>query len=283
MTTRTHNARGLNGEVSTYCSHVRRFSLLTAERERHLARQMREHDCQQSRDEMITSNLRLVISIAKRYVGRGLSLDELIAEGNLGLIKAVDRFDPEIGTRFSTYATWWIRQTIRRALINARNPVHVPAYMAHFITRWRHQFRALERELGRDPTIAEMAAVLNVPLQKARLIHRSVNAIRTTMQSSLSESGDTLTLDAMLADGQTAAPDSRLADVETLTALRTLLSEIDEREAFILTKRFGLDGEAPLTLKQTAARVGVSRERVRQICMDAMARLGQQLANEAVN
>ncbi len=203
-----------------------------------------------------------------------MSLGDLIEEGNLGLIKAVDYFDPDRGTRFSTYAAWWIKQSIKRALLENVQPVHVPTYMVALINQWRHISADLESKLGRTPDIEEMAQVMHLPLKKAKIILHIVSVLGTVRDShSGDDSGDDETLEATLQDHNAAMPEDPLvADEEKAKALR-LLNEIEPREADVLRLHYGLDGRRPLTLRQIGEKLGLTRERIRQIQRDALTRL----------
>lgn len=267
----------LQTDLQIYLRQINETPLLTAEQEKELGWRIINDDCPVARDHMIRANLRLVVSIAKNYVNRGLSLQDLIEEGNVGLMRAVEGFDPAQGARFSTYASWWIKQAIKRALINAVQPIHVPAYMVELIARWKQAFRKLEGELGRQPTLQELAEEMDLPLRKIRIIRRAVKAFRVPAQTPVDENGDAMSLGDLLADERTMAPDECVLRDDELRTIRRLLDAIDEREARILRLRFGLDGQEPLTLKQIAAEIGISRERVRQIADEALRKLNAQV------
>ena len=247
---------------------------MTKEQECDLGRLIVKESDQQAREQLVRSNLRLVVNIAKKYGDRGMSLGDLIEEGNLGLIRAVDYFDPERGVRFSTYAAWWIKQSIKRALLENVQPVHIPTYMVALINQWRHMASELESTLGRTPKVEEMADIMQVPLRKAKVIHRIVEILSSTGESSSGEDTDEdQMLEAILEDPSGGRPEDALIAVEEkLKALR-LLNEIDPREADVLRLHYGLGGKKPMSLKEIGKKMGLTRERIRQIRRDALTNL----------
>jgi len=223
----------------------------------------------------------LVVNIAKRYTSRGVSLGDLIEEGNLGLIKAVDYFDPDRGTRFSTYAAWWIKQSIRRALLENVQPVHIPTYMVALINQWRRTAAVLESRLGRTPDVQEMANIIQLPLRKAKIIHQIVKILSSARGAySGDDSGEDQMLDVTLEDESTGKPEEALvADEEQAKVLR-LLNEIEPREANVLRLHYGLDGRKPMSLRQIGETLGLTRERIRQIQRGALTKLYEYMNEE---
>jgi len=255
--------------LDNYLREINDTPLLSADEEKRLAYRIQDGDTT-ARDHMVRANLRLVVNIARTFTGRGLDLQDLIAEGNLGLIRAVEAFDPDMNTRFSTYASFWIRQSMKRAVINTGKTIRVPAYMAQLLTEWRRATNVLNDQLGRPPTEEEVAKKLKLSPKKLNIVKK---AIRIYQGAAKGHGEAELVETDLLVDEQTANPATALFKADELREVLSLLDRLETRDATVLRLRFGLSGEDPLTLLQIGERLGLTRERVRQIERDALARL----------
>ncbi len=270
----------LQPDLQLYLRQINEVPLLTPNEEKELGWRIINDNDQEAKDRLIKANLRLVVSISKNYSRRGLPLADLIEEGNIGLIRAVEGFDPAQGARFSTYASWWIKQAIKRTLINAVQPIHIPAYMVELIAKWKETTRKLEEELGRQPTTPELAAAMKVPLKKLQIIRRAIKAFHAPPQAPVSVDGEAVDFADLFEDFRSEQPDEAIAQSEEFQTIVKLLDAIDERDARVLKLRFGLEGKEPLTLKQIGQEVGLTRERVRQIEVDALKKLQARLSDD---
>lgn len=263
--------------LQDYLSQFPDEALLSAAEERGLAEAIARGD-RSARSRMIRANLKLVVRIACDYQGRGLALDDLVGEGNLGLIRAAEGYDPAFGTRFSTYAAYWIKQSIRRALTNTAATIRLPSHMINLLGRWRKAERALRRELGRGPSPDEVADAMGLSASHRDLIARALQARRIMHEGGAAEDGPALPRDE--AADPREAPESALETSEERLGLLRRLDRLDDRERTVVALRFGLGGGSPLTLKEVGRRLGITREWARKIELRAVRKLGDGPATE---
>ncbi len=260
----------LDDPVRMYLKEIGQVKLLSAEEEIELAQKVSEGD-KAAKDKLTEANLRLVVSIAKKYSGRGLHILDLIQEGNTGLIRAVDKFDYTKGNKFSTYATWWIRQAITRAIADQARTIRVPVHMVEVINKATRCNRKLVQELGREPTLEEIAAELNLPIEKIIEANRTA-ADTLSLDTPVGDEEDT-TIGSFVEDDNTLGPADATSNTLLAEALSEILGTLTEREADVLRMRFGMHDGRTHTLEEVGQHFGVTRERIRQIENKAIRKL----------
>ena len=260
----------LDDPVRMYLKEIGQVKLLSAEEEVELAKRVGEGD-QEAKNKLTEANLRLVVSIAKKYSGRGLHILDLIQEGNTGLIRAVDKFDWTKGNKFSTYATWWIRQAITRAIADQARTIRVPVHMVEVINKATRCNRKLVQELGREPTVEEIAAELNLPVEKIIEANRTA-ADTLSLDTPVGDEEDT-SIGSFVEDERTPGPADATSNALLAEALKEILDTLTEREADVLRMRFGMYDGRTHTLEEVGQIFGVTRERIRQIENKAIRKL----------
>ena len=276
-TTRRRSAAAVQSPLETYLREINETALLSAKEEKDLSNLIAQGD-NEARDRMVRANLRLVVNIARAYTGKGLPLPDLIEEGNLGLLRAVEGFDPGMNTRFSTYASYWIKQSIKRALVNSAKTIRIPAYMVELLSKWRRATAKLQDALNRTPTPEEVAAELGLPKKKLKIVKKAITLYNSTPQSDQAETG--WTLGEMIPDDRAKGPEAELIETDNIKHVYEMLDTMEPREATILRMRFGLDDSEPRTLKEIGEALGLTRERVRQIENEALNRLAKGLMGD---
>lgn len=263
-----------------YLNEIGASPLLTAAEEVSFARQA-QAGSEAARKRMIESNLRLVVKIARRYTNRGLAFLDLIEEGNLGLIRAVEKFDPERGFRFSTYATWWIRQTIERAIMNQTRTIRLPIHVVKEINTYLRAARSLAQKLDHEPSAEEIASLLHKPIHDVETMLGLNERVASTDSTILNDPAKTL-LDT-IADEQAEDPSELIADEEIHLNIEDCLAQLSDKQREVVERRFGLHGYSVSTLEEVGKEIGVTRERVRQIQMDALKKLRKILEQEGIS
>ena len=273
-------AGGYRGEIDAtrlYLSEIGVSPLLTAEEEVYYSRRAQRGD-EASRKRMIESNLRLVVKIARRYMNRGLALLDLIEEGNLGLIRAVEKFDPERGFRFSTYATWWIRQTIERAIMNQTRTIRLPIHVVKELNVYLRAVRYLTQRLAQEPSVDEVADLLDKPVENVKRM-LGLNERVTSVDVPIGKESDTSLLDA-IPDESNNDPAELLQNDDAKNHLDDWLMQLNDKQREVVERRFGLHGHEVSTLEEVGSEIGVTRERVRQIQIEALKRLREILERD---
>ena len=256
--------------LQAYLKEIGKIKLLKSEEEKNLGRLIKEQNCDISKRKLIQANLRLVVSIAKKYVGQGVLFMDLVQEGSIGLIRAAEKFDYSKNFKFSTYATWWIKQSIIRAIANNSKSIRIPVHMADKIRKYKRTFITLANSLGREPTEIEIADKLGMSLNKLRRIKQSIMLEPISLETAVT---DDLCLGDYIEDKSCNSPDETSNSLLLKTSIPLMLNDLSQRERTVLVKRSGLDSNCPKTLAQLGELLGYSKERIRQIEEGAILKL----------
>jgi RNA polymerase primary sigma factor len=257
--------------LQIYLQDINNTPLLTADEKRELAERVAAGD-PYARDHMVKANLRLVVNIARGYLGKGLSLEDLIEEGNLGLMRAVEGFDGLMETRFSTYASYWIKQSIRRAVMNNGKPIRLPAYMVSLLSKWKRATSILTDRLGRAPTQEEVGKALRLSKKKVGIVAKAIR-VNNLMPHNEGHDDEGTVLGEVLADERSKPPEDQMIEADDLDRIFDRLDALEDREAAVIRMRFGLDPFRPMTLREVGENLGLTRERVRQLESQALQKL----------
>tara|TARA_B100000767_G_C19768765_1_gene538898 strand:+ start:384 stop:1352 length:969 start_codon:yes stop_codon:yes gene_type:complete len=277
--TATRSPKSLDA-TQMYLNEIGFSPLLTADEEKHFARLALSGD-EAGRKRMIESNLRLVVKISRRYLNRGLTLLDLIEEGNLGLIRAVEKFDPDRGFRFSTYATWWIRQTIERGIMNQTRTIRLPIHVVKELNVYLRASRELSQKLDHEPTAEDIADLLDKPVADVKKMLK-LNERVTSLDAPLGYDSERTVVETV-ADHKISDPAQLLQDNNLRISVDAWLDDLSEKQREVITRRFGLRGHESATLEQVGAEIGLTRERVRQIQVEALRRLKEIMRNEGLS
>ncbi len=266
----------LTSPLQIYLQDINETPLLSASEERELAERVALGD-PYAREHMVKANLRLVVNIARGYLGKGIGLEDLIEEGNLGLMRAVEGFDGQMQTRFSTYASYWIKQSIRRSVMNNGKPIRLPAYMVSLLAKWRRATAVLAERMGRAPSHEEVGKALKLSKKKLAIVAKAIRIHNLTPHN---ENGDDEgpAIDEMLTDDRGKGVESRLMEADDLDRIFEHIHALEDREATVIRMRFGLDHYDPMTLREVGENLGLTRERVRQLESQAIQKLVHALA-----
>ena len=272
MPSKNANRRDLGGSpLQIYLQDINATALLSADEERELAERVAAGD-PLAREHMVKANLRLVVNIARGYLGKGLNLEDLIEEGNLGLMRAVEGFDGMMDTRFSTYASYWIKQSIRRAVMNNGKPIRLPAYMVSLLAKWKRASNILADRLGRQPTPEEIGKALKLSKKKIGIVTKAIQVNNLTHQME-GPDDERQVLDDVLTDDRGRGPEELMIEADDLEKIFGRLEALDGREAAVVRMRFGLEPFDPMTLREVGEQLGLTRERVRQLESQALRKL----------
>jgi RNA polymerase primary sigma factor len=258
----------------SYLLEINENPLLSAEKERELAGRIQAGDIE-ARDQLVKANLRLVMNLARNYAGKGLAVEDLVGEGNIGLLRAAEGYNPAAGTRFATYATFWIRQSMRRAMSRDANTLRLPSYMWNLLTKWRRAASTLQDEHGRVPGDEEIAAHVGLSKRQTKAVLKAILVLSSGQYAGPDEHENLIN---QLVSMRYGCPLKELSDAEEVKTAMNGLAKLDERETDIIRLRFGLDGDSPKTLKQLGEQMGYTKERIRQLERDALVKLREQAA-----
>ncbi len=273
MPPRTQGREFINAysPLQTYLQDINTTPLLSALEEQDLARRVAEGD-PHAREHMVKANLRLVVNIARGYLGKGVALEDLIEEGNLGLLRAVEGYDEGMQTRFSTYASYWIKQSIRRSVMNNGKVIRLPAYMVSLLAKWRRANAVLTDRLGRVPTEEEVGKALRLSKKKIEIVAKAIRVNNLTPHPEGDED-DNFALGNLLTDERVRPVDVVMSENDDLDRIFRKIGQLDDREASVIRMRFGLDPHMPMTLREVGENLGLTRERVRQLESQALSKL----------
>ncbi len=266
--------------VKMYLQQIGKIPLLSYDEEMAVAREIKENNSQKAKETLISSNLRLVVSIAKKYIGRGLSFLDLIQEGNMGLIKAAEKFDYTKGYKFSTYATWWIQQSITRGIADKSRMIRLPVHMIETLGKIKRASIELSTELNRMPTKEEIAAKINMPLSKLSALMKSAQST-ISIETPANQKDDSSKIADFIVDDSHLTPDTKVTQESLLDDVHKMLNQLNQKEKDVLIMRYGLDDNGQKkTLDEIGTRYGVSRERIRQIETRAISKLKKLCKNQ---